>query len=421
MSQRVLVMGLGRFGGGLAAAAYFAGRGDDVLVTDLRSEDVLAESVAAARALGVALVLGKHDPADFDRADVVVVNPAIPFANPLVARARSAGATIVTEIGLTLRRLRGPVVAVTGTNGKSTTVSLIAAMLENSGIDVILGGNIGRSLLNETTTPETVAVLELSSFQLAWLEHNDWAPAAAVVTNVSGDHFDRHPDFDHYAASKRRLVEAVPATGCVILDANDAVCRAFASASRAPVVWFGGDHPAPIALRGLRLAGQHNRHNAAAAAHAALAVGATIAGCERALPTVEPLPHRLRTIRDDNGVAYVDDSVSTTPVATAAAVDACGARVILLTGGRDKGLSWGPLVAAAQRAKAVVVYGETGRQLCEQVPAAHFASDFDGAVLTARRLAQPGDTVLLSPGFASYDEFPGFDARGQRFSELVLD
>ena len=421
MSRRVVVMGLGRFGGGFAAARHFAAAGDDVLVTDLRDESVLAESAEAVRSLGARLLLGRHDPSDFDHADIVVVNPAIPFANALVARARAAGAELVTEIGLTLRKLRGPVVAVTGTNGKSTTVTLLHAMLQASGVEAVLGGNIGRSLLNEPVGENAVAVLELSSFQLAWLEHEDWAPRAVVVTNVTGDHFDRHPDFAHYAAAKRRLVEAAPEEALVILAEDDPTCREYAAAARGRIAWFGPSREPPIALDGMRLVGAHNRANATAAALAALHTGATRAGCEAGLAGVEPLPHRLRRIREDAGVRYVDDSVSTTPVATAAAVRACGDRVILLTGGRDKGLSWDPLVDAARAAKAVVAYGETGPALAESLPAAHLHPDFEQAVRHARRLAQPGDTVLLSPGFSSYDEFPGFDARGRRFGELVAE
>ncbi|MHC4493430.1 MAG: Mur ligase family protein, partial [Planctomycetota bacterium] len=233
--SRVLVVGLGRFGGGAAAARYFAARGDDVCVTDKRDADTLAASIADVAPLGVRFRLGAHDKADYDAADVIVVNPAVPFDDPLIAEARARGKAIVTEIGLTLRRLEGPVVAVTGTNGKSTTVALVAAMLEASGVPAALGGNIGRPLLNEPLDAGTVAVLELSSFQLEWLEHDEFAPIAAVVTNVTGDHFDRHPTREHYVRAKRRLVEAVPKRGTVILREEDPDCRAFAAHVRGRV------------------------------------------------------------------------------------------------------------------------------------------------------------------------------------------
>lgn len=417
--SRVLVVGLGRFGGGVAAARYFVERGDTVRVTDMQGADKLAASVAEIAPLGVELRLGGHDPADYDAADVIVVNPAVPFDDPLIARARARGKEIVTEIGLTLRRLAGPVVAVTGTNGKSTTVALIAAMLESSGVPAALGGNIGRPLLNERLAAGTVAVLELSSFQLEWLEHDEFAPVAAVVTNVTGDHFDRHPTRAHYVRAKRRLVEAVPESGAVILREEDEDCRAFAGHARGRVVWFGEGRPPPIPLTGLRLAGRHNAANAAAAAHAALAAGAEPEGCRRAVAQFAPLPHRLQRLSEQDGVEYVDDSVSTTPEATAAAVDAYARPVILLTGGRDKGLDWDPLLRAAARAKAVVAYGETGPALHRALPQSHLSPDFDRAVRLAREIAGPGDLVLLSPGFASYDEFAGFDARGARFRELV--
>ncbi|HEX5135758.1 MAG TPA: UDP-N-acetylmuramoyl-L-alanine--D-glutamate ligase [Planctomycetota bacterium] len=419
--RRVLVMGLGRFGGGVAAVRWFRARGHPVLVTDVGDPGKLARSLAEIEPLGVELRLGGHEEADFDTTDIVVVNPAVPFDHPLVRRARARGKQVVTELGITLRHLKGPIVGVTGTKGKSTTASLVAAMLEASGRPVTLGGNIGRPLLNEAErlTAGTVAVLEVSSFQLAWLEHDDFALDAAIVTNVTGDHLDRHPTFGHYAGSKRRLVEAVRPGGAVVLREEDEVCRSFAAHTRGRIVWFGESRPPPIALDGLRLAGRHNLWNAAAAAHAALAVGATPEGCRAAIRDFRPLRHRLEMLPTHGDVAFVDDSIATTPEAAAAAVGAFSRPVILLTGGRDKGLDWGPLVRAADRAKAVIAYGETGPKLHERIPASQLRPGFDAAVRRALEIARPGDVVLLSPGFASYDEFPGFDARGDRFRELI--
>jgi len=421
--KRVLVMGLGRFGGGVAAARWFAGRGDEVLATDLRGRDELAASVAEVEPLGVRLRLGLHDPADFDWADLLVVNPGVAFQDPLVARARARGTAIVTELGLTLARLRCPVVGVTGTKGKSTTTALIAAMLEASGVRVALGGNIGRSLLNESDSipASAVAVLELSSFQLAWLEHDRLAPIAAVVTSVTGDHLDHHHTFDHYAWAKGRLAAAVPEGGTLVLAAGDPVCDRYAEGARGRVIRFGRDLPAPVPLVGLRLLGDHNRLNAAAAVHAALAAGATPEGCLAAISTFRGLPHRLEQVRERSGVLCVNDSIATTPEAAAAGVASFLRPVILLAGGRDKGLDWRPLLQAAEGAKAVVAYGETGGRLKGAIPQAHLRPGFDDAVRLALHLAAPGDVVLLSPGFASLDQFPGFDARGNRFRELVSD
>lgn len=419
--KRVLVVGLGRFGGGVAAARWFAGRGCEVTVTDRRDESVLAASVAEVAPLGVRLRLGGHDPADYDVADAVVVNPAVPFDDPLVARARERGAEIVTEMGLTLRHLPGPIVGVTGTNGKSTTAALAAAMLAASGRPVALGGNIGRSLLNDAPDmdPATIAVLEISSFQLAWLEHADFTLVAGVVTNVTGDHFDRHPGRAHYVAAKRRLVEAVDPAGTVVLRDDDPVCREYARHAPGRVVWFGDRTPPPVSLDRLRLAGRHNRANAAAAARAALAAGATVEGCQDGAASFRPLEHRLQPVAEERGISFVDDAVSTTPEATAAAVDAFARPVVLLLGGRDKGLDWAPLLEAARRSREVVVYGETGPALHRALPASHLAPDLDRAVRRARALARKGDVVLLSPGFSSHDAFPGFDARGRRFRDLL--
>jgi len=414
--SRVVVMGLGRFGGGAAAARWYAERGHDVLVTDLRDESLLADSIRSLAGLPIRYRIGSHDPADFDAADVVVVNPAIPFDHPLVR-----GRNVVTELGLTLRALPGPVVAITGTNGKSTTATLTAAMLEASGVPTALGGNIGRSLLNEAAgmTADTVAVLEISSFQLAWLEHDELRPRAAIVTNVTGDHLDRHPTLDHYVESKRRLARAVPPDGLLVLPADDPVAARFADDARARVAWFGGEEAPPVDLSGLRLLGRHNRANAAAAALAALAAGATPEGCARGAAGCRPLPHRLESLGERGGVLCVNDSVCTTPHAAAAALRSFDRPVVLLAGGRTKGLELRPLVEAARSARAVVAYGETGPELARELPGACLEPGFEGAVRRALGLARPGDVLLLSPGFSSYDEFPGFDIRGARFRELI--
>ena len=411
--SRVVVMGLGRFGGGAAAARYFALRGDDVVVTDLRGERELADSVASIRPLGVELRLGRHAAADFSGCDFVVVNPAIPFDSPLVALAPRH----VTEIGIVLRDWPGPIIGVTGTNGKSTTVSLVAEMLAGAGIPHLLGGNIGRSLINEISTvdPGTVAVLEISSFQLGWLEHDDWSVAVAVITNLTGDHLDRHKTLAHYLSAKRRLARQVAPDGLLVLNRDDPACRRLADAGPGRVEWFDSREP----FDGLRLAGGHNRANAAAALRAAVAVGAEEASCRRAARGFAPLPHRLEDLGERAGILRINDSVSTTPVATAAAVDAFARPVILLTGGRDKGLELAPLVEAGRRAKRVVTYGESGPRVARRLAGALLEASFDQAVRRAIALAEPGDVLLLSPGFASYDEFPGFDARGERFRELT--
>ena len=417
--SRVLVMGLGRFGGGAAAARWFAERGHDVLVTDGKRAEALRESIESLRPWKLRYRLGGHDEADFDSAEIVVVNPAIPFDNALVERARRAGAELVTEMGMTVRSWPGPIVGITGTNGKSTTAGLAAAMLRASGVPVALGGNIGRSLLNEcaAATPETVAVLEISSFQLAWMESGDWSVQVGIVTNITGDHLDRHGTFEHYRDSKRRLAEV--AETLLILPRGDEPAASFAECTRARVAWFGAGESDAVDLGRLSLAGPHNRANANAAALAALAMGATPEGCAEGAAVYRSLPHRLENLGERAGVLRVNDSVSTTPQATAAAVRSFSRPVVLLTGGRDKGLDWRPLLEAAREAHAVVAYGETGPRLRDELPGARLAPDFDSAVRAGLELARQGDVLLLSPGFASYDEFPGFDVRGERFRAAV--
>jgi UDP-N-acetylmuramoylalanine--D-glutamate ligase len=417
--SRVVIMGLGRFGGGAAAARYYAERGHSVLVTDGKTEAQLAESIASLQDLTLEFRLGGHEESDFTGADIIVVNPAIPFDHPLVRQAPST--EIRTEIGITIQNLPGPVIAITGTNGKSTTATLCASMLEQSGVPFVLGGNIGRPLLNECAhlAPGTVAILELSSFQLQWLEHDDLAPAVAIVTNVTGDHLDRHPTFEHYANAKARLARAVPPEGKLILPRHDPVAASFEQFARAPVTWFGPDEVPPVDLSRLGLVGAHNRGNAAAAAHAALAVGATSEGCAAGAEKCVALPHRLELVGDRDGVLCVNDSVCTTPVATLAAVRSFDRPVVLLIGGKHKGLDLAPLIVAASEARAVVAYGDVMSQLAGAIPRAHLERHFDAAVRCGLDLARAGDVLLLSPAFASYDEFAGFDVRGDRFRELL--
>lgn len=420
--MRVLVMGLGRHGGGVAVCRWFAGQGAQVVAHDNRRLEDLGGAVEEVEALGVQVKLGPHDEGDFTSCDLLVVNPAVPFDHVLVERARSHGVGIATELGLTLRHLKGPVVAVTGTKGKSTTTALTAAMLRASGLEVEMGGNIGRSLLNETPRmgADTLAVLEISSFQLHWLEHDLLAPVAAVITNVTGDHLDRHKTLEHYEKTKGRLAAAVPPGGTLVLRRGDAACERYAATARGRVIWFGGGLPSPVPLGGLRLIGAHNQDNAAAAAYAALAAGATVEGCLEALASFRPLPHRLETVAERQGILCVDDSIATTPEAAATALGAFDRPVVLLAGGRDKGNDWAPLLRAAGRAKAVVAYGEAGPALNRALPRAQYEREFDRAVRVALSLASPGDVLLLSPGFASFDQFPGFEVRGDRFRELVL-
>lgn len=443
---RVVVLGLGRFGGGLGAARWLAAEGTDVLVTDRLSRAALAVPAAELEALGVTLALGGHAGVDLSATDLLVVNPAVPLGAPLVIEARARGVPVTSEIGLLLERWPGPVLGVTGSNGKSTTVCMARAILTAAGIEAWEGGNLGGSLLPRLATagPGSAAVLELSSFMLELLPERGLGPDVAVILNLTPNHLDRHGTLQAYADAKAGiLVRAHTA----VLNADDPTVLAMLGTRTPAVLRFGtagpgrdlGLDPVGHLLDGhgrrrvasdvLALPGRMNRLDLAAAT---LAAGALLGDLERALGAVpramagfRPPAHRLQLVVERDGVRWVDDSVSTTPESTAASLEATTGPCLLIAGGHDKGLDPRPLVAAARgRVRKALTVGEQGGPLAirlngEGVPAEQVHT-VDAAVLRAARLARPGDTVLLSPGYSSHDQFANYEARAEAFAQAVL-
>jgi UDP-N-acetylmuramoylalanine--D-glutamate ligase len=431
--KRVTVMGLGRFGGGLGVTRWLVSRGADVLVTDLEPADKLAESVAKLNDLvdagAVTLRLGEHNVSDFTTRDLVVANPAVarPWDNRFLRAAIAAKIPVTTEIELLVRRLpdRRRTLGITGTAGKSTTASLIAHILKECGQRVALGGNIGGSLLGEDLR-DTWVVLELSSFQLHWLAA--WSPHVAVVTNLSSNHVDWHGTMDHYAASKRILLDSQePGDAAIFGDPGVAEWRTREGVQRTLV---GPDH----GIEGLSLPGAHNRINAACAVEAVIALG--IPGLRRepaaaAARTYKGLPHRLQLVHTARGIRFYNDSKSTTPEATSLAVATLGsdaphaghpAHVHLIAGGYDKGSNLKPIAEHARHLRGLYTIGATGDAIADL--AAHPADVFrcgtlEKAVETAAARARPGDAILLSPGCASWDQFANYEQRGDRFTALA--
>jgi len=421
----VTVMGLGRFGGGVGVTRWLAGQAATVTVSDRAPAEELSESVAALAGLDVTLHLCGHVESDFTGCDVLVVNPAVPFDSPLIAAALAAGAELTTEINLFLRRCRCPVVAVTGTAGKSTTTAMIGAILGRAR-PTHVGGNIGRSLLEDLPdiAPDHVVVLELSSFQLFYLPLVETGPHVAVVTNLAPNHLDRHGTFEHYAASKKNILRYQGPDDAAVLNRDDPVAE-WAPEARGRVVLFGGDDE-PFALS---VPGEHNQANAQAAWSAARLLGVARGAAAEALAAFEALPHRLQLVARCGGVRYYNDSKSTTPEGALAALASFPDRsAVIIVGGYDKGACLARLCAAlAEHAKAVVAVGQTGPAIAEGIekhPPGRTApvileKDFADAVAAARRLAGPGDVVLLSPGCASYDQFANYEQRGDAFTRLV--
>jgi len=449
--RRALVMGLGLFGGGAAVTRFLARLGADVTVTDLRSPRVLAPALDSLSGVDVRTVLGRHDEEDFRSADVVVVNPAVPPSSPFLQIAKRAGARMESETNLFFQACRSRwILGVTGSNGKSTTTALLGAMLRSAGFGTFVGGNIGRPLIEEALEigEEDRVVLELSSFQLEDLARLRTSPRIGVVTNLTPNHLDRHGTMEAYVEAKKTVFRFQDDRGTAVLNADDPATRALAPEAPGETVFFSveGAPDAAFGLSGgrlfrrhggaaetlleateLRIPGRFNAANALAAGAAAMAAGAGAQAVAAGARSFTGLPHRLERVAERGGVAWYNDSIATTPESAIAALSAFEGGIVLIAGGYDKGLDYGPLCReASSRARAVVLMGATAevleRELREAGGGAETvrAEGLSDAVEKAASLARPGDAVLLSPAAASYDRFLNFQERGERFREKVL-
>lgn len=423
-----MVVGLGVTG--RAVTRHLVARGWAVTVVEDAPDPGTA---AAVDALGARL--GAFG--DAAAADLVVPNPGVRPGHPAVAAAAAAGVPVVGEIELAWRAAGGrPMVAVTGTNGKTTVCTMVAAMLTASGRRSVAAGNIGIPLIDAVEGGAEVLVVEVSSFQLYWT--STFAPAVGAWLNLAPDHLDWHPDLGHYAAAKARLWANQGRGDTAVFNAEDPAVTAAASAAgaRGPrLVSFGldrGDYrvdagrlvgpDGPFAAAAdLPRSLPHDLANALAATAAAVAAGAHPAACGATLAGFEGLPHRVQHVGACDGVAYYDDSKATTPASVLAALAGFDS-VVLIAGGRNKGLDLGDLRAGADRLRTVVAIGESAPEVAAAfegavpvVPAPSMAA----AVAEARRAARPGDVVLLSPGAASYDWYRSYGERGDDFAACV--
>lgn len=420
--KRVVVMGLGRHGGGTGAVRFLVEAGACVTISDSASETELAESLASLADLKVERIFcGGHRDEDFRAADLVVINPAISPASPWLARIQSRGLPTTTEIELFLERCPARTIAVTGSNGKSSTVAMIQCILERAGKRAWLGGNIGGSLLDDLPDmlAEDWAVLELSSFQLARLRRLARPIDIAIVLNCAPNHLDWHGDFTAYRAAKQRLLELQDSSGVTIFG-EDSVAD-WKSLARGRVL-----DPVPDWLiPPLRVLGPHQLRNARVASAAALAAGCSEADLA-ALADFPGLPHRVRLVETRDGRRFVDDSKSTTPEATLAALVSVPGPTWLLLGGRAKGAKFELLAEQAARlARGAACYGEAGEAI-ERSFRQHFS---DGAITRCETLRQAlawcwtksetGDAILLSPACASLDQYRDYVHRANDFQEAV--
>jgi UDP-N-acetylmuramoylalanine--D-glutamate ligase len=451
---KAVVLGLGVHGGGVGVARFLAEQGADVLVTDLRPAEQLADSLAALADLPIRFVLGEHRADDMAAAALVVRNPAVPDASPYIRIARAAGAAIEMEMTLFFRRCPAPIIGITGTKGKTTTTMLVGAMLQQHDADTIVAGNLRVSALAQLGRigPTTPVVLELSSFVLEGLGAAGLSPRLALVTNMSPDHLDRYADFAAYVAAKLAIVTHQRPGDTAILNADDATAPHFAAAAGGAVGWFGMHAPGPdrglaawyadgwlvVRVDGrdepvcpaaeLRLAGAHNLANLAGAALLARVHGVPCSTIRAAVRQFRGVPHRQQLVAEIGGVRYINDTAATAPDAAIAALHSYTAPIVLIAGGSDKRLPLAPLARAiAERARHVVLLaGSATPHLQHELAATPGAppisgpyDDIDQAVAAAAALARPGELVLLSPGCASFGMFRNEFHRGDAFSAGV--
>lgn len=452
---RVTVMGLGSFGGGVGLTRYLVHQGARVTVTDLQRAEALTASLEALRGLPIRFVLGEHQERDFIDTDVVFVNPAVPLTSPYLQLARAHRVPLDSEINLFVRQCQGRIVGLTGSVGKTTTTSLLGSILQLHAPRTLVGGNIGGSLLDRLPeiTPDTLVVLELSSFQLEHLDWLQYSPPLAVVLNLAPNHLDRHGTMEAYQRAKEVILAYQTPADTAVLNWDNHTVRQMALRGQGKRLYYSvqeeldegvsrhgtalvlrtaGQHTVLCQQSDLRLRGAHNLGNAAAAAAAATVLGVTPETIAQGMRRFRALPHRLELVATRDGVEYYNDSKATTPVSTICALEAFEQPVILLAGGYDKGTPFEELGQVIhRRARAALVYGTTAPKLALAVQQAVAAApdqpaplvlqfpDLAAALRQAATLARPGEAVVLSPACASYDQYPHYEARGEHFRTLV--
>ncbi len=442
--KKILVVGMGA--SGEAAARFLNARGAFVTVNDAGDNDQVKIVRKRLQAQGIDTVVGEHPVELFKAADLICLSPGVPHTLPPLISARESGVPVLGEVELASRFIEAPIIAITGTNGKTTTTTLIGEMLAASGRRTFVGGNIGRPLIEYPTNGESadIVVVEVSSFQLDTID--TFRPTVSVLLNITPDHLNRYVDFDAYVRSKGRIFENQGPDDTAIYLGNDEVIAAllarrtcerlpFFRAGEAPQDFKQGaavtdqailirrnDREYWIDLNHVRLVGDHQRENIAAACLATLAAGGSIDGIRRALEEFDGLPHRMEPVGTFQDVLYVNDSKGTNISAVERAL-ASFETVILIMGGQDKGGDFASLVPlVSQRVKCLIVLGDAAAIITKAMKGAvvtETVKDMAQAVKLARDLAAPGDVVLLSPGCASFDQYENYAARGNDFRRQV--
>jgi UDP-N-acetylmuramoylalanine--D-glutamate ligase len=436
--KKVLVIGLARTG--RECARFLAEREAHVLVSDLRSGEELKVEIAALAGLPIDYHFGAAAASMLDGADYVVPSPGVPMTHLLLQEAQARRIPVLSEIELACRFFRAPLVAITGTNGKSTTTTLIGKMLQADGRKTFLGGNLGAPFIGAVSGDWDWGVVEISSFQLEWVE--SFRPRIALLLNMTEDHLDRYATFAEYCRAKERIFAAQKSDDVAILNRDDPLVWKLKDKVRARVVSFGfspvddgvfatateivwrdGASEERFSLAGAKIHGVHNVENIMAAIAAAKAAGVSRRAIEQTLEEFPGLEHRLEFVREKDGVRYYNDSKGTNVGAVVKSLASFSAPVILLAGGVDKGGDYAPLAdGIGKKVRRLILFGAAKQTIAAalgHLTTTAIVDDLDAAVRDAAAHGQAGDVVLLSPACSSFDQFKNYAERGKLFKNLV--
>ena len=450
--KTVLVMGLGRFGGGVDAAEFASNAGAKVIVTDLATREQLGNSIEKIKKCpGIEFHLGSHNAYDFEKADIIIANPAVPGNNKFLEIARQAGRLVTSQINIFFELCPAKIIGITGANGKSTTTALTSHLLRNTSHEprvtshetVWLGGNIGNQPLLtilDQINPDDLVVLELSSFQIEQLAEVQKAPHVALLTNLTPNHLDRYGTFENYCAAKENIFRFQKP------DGNNPVISIFNAEDKIAAEWFEKykNDPGRICIEFsaddvtedirdcYKLPGRANLSNLAAALAIVRQFGVNNESIKKSLPEFKALPHRLELVEEINGISWYNDSKATTPDGAITALEAFNQPIIIIAGGYDKNLPFDEFgEKIVQKAKAAILLGQTAPKIHSSILDSRYSMEnrrvsriqivdsLHEAVKLANKFAKPGDIVLLSPACASYDMFENYEQRGNEFVKLV--
>jgi UDP-N-acetylmuramoylalanine--D-glutamate ligase len=451
--KRVLVVGLGK--SGVASALFLKAHGASVTVSDTKSGDDLRNDIPVLLDHGITVETGGHGDRTFRGQDLIVVSPGVPVDAPPLVQARALGEAVIGEIELAAQFLPGPIIAITGSNGKTTTTTLTGEIMTAAGFPTLVGGNIGTPAISlaERARSETVIVLEVSSFQMETIQ--TFRPKVAVVLNVTPDHLDRHGTFEVYVDAKARIFEnqrssenqksgdREKGSDFAVLNADDPTCAAMASRARASVFWFSRQKEVQrgawvrdgnivfrdssgqreiMQVSEIPLKGAHNLENALAAICVGALMGCASETIRQAVHHFKAVEHRLEFVATIRGVDYYNDSKATNVDATIKALESFPANIHLILGGKDKGSDYTVLNdLLRERVKRVYTIGAAAAKIESQIKGSELvrAETLETAIRKANAAAQPGDIVLLAPACASFDQFKNYEHRGQVFKQIV--